>query len=124
MLGTAGKGRGLECARASAELENEIKPDKILINTMSAFVGTQLDEDIKTGAFMPATEKENLEEEREFLSGLELPECYFWAVHPLDSVKIEGVLKDEKKQMLDRLSWSIDHVNESMINRTSRVGTL
>ena len=124
MLGTAGKGRGLECARASAELENEIKPDKILINTMSAFVGTQLDEDIKTGAFMPATEKENLEEEREFLSGLELPECYFWAVHPLDSVKIEGVLKNEKKMMLDRLSWSIDHVNESTINRTSRVGTL
>ena len=96
----------------------------LLINTMSAFVGTQLDEDIKTGAFMPATEKENLEEEREFLSGLELPECYFWAVHLLDSVKIEGVLKDEKKQMLDRLSWSIDHVNESAINRTSRVGTL
>lgn len=124
MLGTAGKGRGLVCARASAALENEIKPDKILINTMSAFVGTQLDEDIKTGAFMPATEKENLEEEREFLSGLELPECYFWAVHPLDSVKIEGVLKDEKKQMLDRLSWSIEHVNESAINRTSRVGTL
>ena len=60
----------------------------------------------------------------EFLSGLELPECYFWAVHPLDSAKIEGVLKDEKKQMLDRLSWSIDHVDESAINRTSRVGTL
>ena len=98
--------------------------DDLYIGVMSAFVGTQLDEDIKTGAFIPATEKENLDEEREFLSGLELPECYFWAVHPLDSVKIEGVLKDEKKQMLDRLSWSIDHVDESAINRTSKVGTL
>jgi hypothetical protein len=28
MLGTAGAGRGLECARASAALENEIKPLK------------------------------------------------------------------------------------------------
>ncbi len=54
MLGTAGKGRALECARASAKLENEIRPKKILINTMSAFVGTQLDEEIKTGAFLPA----------------------------------------------------------------------
>jgi len=124
MLGTAGKGRGLECARASAALENEIKPSKILINTMSAFVGTQLDEDIRTGAFLPASEKENLEEEREFLSGLELPECYFWAVHPLDSVKIEGLLRDEKQQMLDVLAWSIDHVDENAINRTSRIGTL
>ena len=124
MLGTAGKGRGLECARASAALENQIKPHKILVNTMSAFVGTQLDEEIRTGAFLPASEKENLEEEREFLAGLELPECYFWALHPLDSVKIEGLLRDEKQQMLDALAWSIDHVNENAISRTSRVGTL
>ncbi|MBP3730736.1 MAG: hypothetical protein J6I40_04610 [Mailhella sp.] len=62
MLGTAGKGRGLECARASARLENEIKPARILINTMSAFAGTELDGDIKNGAFIPASEKEILEE--------------------------------------------------------------
>ncbi len=124
MLGTAGKGRGLECARASAALENELKPSKILINTMSAFVGTQLDEDIKSGAFIPASEKENLEEEREFLAGLELPDCYFWALHPLDSVKVDGILRDEKQRMLDALAWSIEHVNENVINRTSRVGTL
>lgn len=124
MLGTAGKGRGLECARASAALENEIKPSKILINTMSAFVGTPLDEDIKTGDFIPASEKENLEEEREFLAGLELPDCYFWALHPLDSVKLDGILREEKQQMLDALTSSIETVNESAINRTSRVGTL
>jgi len=124
MLGTAGKGRGVECARASAALENEIKPSKILINTMSAFVGTRLDEDIRTGAFLPASEKENLEEEREFLAGLELPDCYFWALHPLDSVKVDGSLREDKQKMLDALTRSIDHVNESAINRTSRVGTL
>lgn len=124
MLGMAGKGRGLECARTTAALENEIKPDKILINTMSAFVGTQLDEDIRTGAFIPAAEKENLEEERELLAGLELPDCYFWAVHPLDSVKIEGILGDKKQQMLETLSWSIEHVKEDAISRTARVGTL
>jgi radical SAM superfamily enzyme YgiQ (UPF0313 family) len=124
MLGTAGKGRGLECARESAKLENEIRPKKILINTMSAFVGTQLDEEIKTGAFIPASEKENLEEEREFLAVLDLPDCYFWALHPLDSVKIDGILREGKQQMLEALTWSIEHVNESRINRTSRVGTV
>ncbi|MCR5174567.1 MAG: radical SAM protein [Oscillospiraceae bacterium] len=124
MLGTAGKGRGLECARATAALENELKPGKILINTMSAFVGTRLDEDIRTGEFIPASEKENLEEEREFLAGLELPDCYFWALHPLDSVKLDGILREEKGRMLDELTWSIDHVNENAISRTSRTGTL
>ena len=48
MLGTAGKGRGIESAKAAAKLENEIKPAKILLTTMSAFVGTILDEEIKT----------------------------------------------------------------------------
>ena len=88
------------------------------------FVGTQLDEDIKTGAFLPASEKENLEEEREFFAGLELPDCYFWALHPLDSVKLDGILREEKQRMLDALAWNIEHVNETAINRTSRVGTL
>lgn len=124
MLGTAGKGRGLECAKATAALENEIKPSKILINTMSAFVGTKLDEEIRTGAFLPASERENLEEEREFLAGLELPDCYFWALHPLDSVKLDGVLGEKKQQMLDDLSQSLEHVDEKQIRRTSRVGTL
>ena len=124
MLGTAGKGRGLECARASSALENEIKPHKILINTMSAFVGTKLDEDIKAETFISASEKENLEEEREFLAGLELPDCYFWALHPLDSVRIDGILRDDKQRMLDILTKSISYVDENAINRTSRVGTL
>ena len=40
MLRTAGKGRGAENAKAMTALENELRPDKILINTMSASVGT------------------------------------------------------------------------------------
>ena len=42
----------------------------------------------------------------------------------LDSVKLEGVLRECKQQMLDKLSRIIAHVNENAINRTSRVGTL
>ena len=34
----------------------------------------------------------------------EIP-AYFWAVHPLDSVKIEGTLRDNKQQMMDALAW-------------------
>jgi len=124
MLGCTGTGRGLECAQATAALENETKPSKILVNTMSAFVGTRLDEDIRSGAFVPSTEKENLQEERDLLDALDLPECYFWAVHPLDSVKLEGMLGSVKENMIEMLDWSIDHVDEGAIGRVSRVGTL
>ena len=124
MLGAAGEGRGLECARATAQLENDIAPAKILTTTMSAFVGTELDRDIKSGAFVPATEAENLEEEMEFLSDLNLPDCFFWAAHPLDLVKIQGVLGKDRQRMLAALAYGLAHVKEETINRRSRVGAL
>ncbi|MCR5479223.1 MAG: radical SAM protein [Ruminococcus sp.] len=124
MLGTAGKGRGLENAEATAALENEIKPTKILLNTMSAFEGTKLDKDIQDGRFVPATEKEILQEEYAFLQALELPDTYFWAIHPLDSVGVEGVLKNDKDRMLNKLGRAIETVDNSAYNRVSRRGTL
>lgn len=124
MLGTAGKGRGKETALATAELENEIRPTQILVNTMSAFKGTKLDEDIKTGAFAQSSEKENLEEERTLLENLNLPDCYFWSLHPLDSVRIDGVLGKDKDEMLKVLDSAISHADDFAMQRTSRVGTL
>lgn len=124
MLGTAGKGRGLETAKATAALENEIKPTKILLNTMSAFEGTVLDKNIRDGRFIPATEKEILQEEYAFLQALELPDTYFWAIHPLDSVGVEGVLKTDKDRMLTKLGRAIETVDNSAYNRVSRRGTL
>lgn len=114
MLGTGGHGRGEETAMASAELENELKPDMILINTMSAFKGTKLDKDIESGAFIPATEKEILEEERTFLENLNLTSTYFWAAHPLDSVTIQGVIKDDREEMLDTLNVVLTKPNTGL----------
>ena len=124
MLGTAGKGRGAESARAMADLENELRPDKILINTMSAFVGTPLDHDIREGKFTHATEREHLEEERDFLAALNLPDTYFWSLHPLDSVRIDGILREEKEDMLKTLAYAIDHADNFNIKRISRTGNL
>ena len=124
MLGTAGKGRGLEAARAAAALENEIKPSQILVNTMTAFAGTELDDDIAAGRFTPAGEKEILQEEHALLAGLELPECYFWANHPLDSVGIEGTLKSSKTKMLAALERALETIDETAYKRSSQHGRL
>ena len=64
------------------------------------------------------------QQEKAFLAERNLPDCYFWAVHPLDSVKIEGWLRDDQQRMMDALTGSIEHVKEDAIKRTFRVGTL
>ena len=110
--------------KSDADLENELRPDKILINTLSAFVGTRLDRAIKEGKFIQASERENLEEERDFLAALNLPDTYFWSLHPLDSVRIDGILREEKEEMIKTLDDAIDHADYCNIKRISRTGNL
>ncbi|MDA3077774.1 radical SAM protein [Campylobacter sp. JMF_06 NA1] len=124
MLGTAGHGMASESARAMARLENEIKPSKILLNTMSAFKDTRLNEQILNGEFIPASEKEILEEEREFIANLELEGTYFWALHPFDSVRIDGMLNTHKEKMLSKLDFAIKTIGEKNLNRVSISGSL
>ena len=118
MTGTGGKGRGEESAIATAELMNEIKPSMMLLTTMSAFPGTELDADIKAGRFTPAGEKEILTEEKIFLERLNLPSTYFWAAHSLDSVRIAGFIGKSRQAMLDRLQYAIDNIDEELFNKT------
>ena len=120
MTGAAGKGRGEESALATAELMNEIKPSMMLLTTMSAFPGTELDSDIKAGRFTPAGEKEILTEEKIFLERLNLPSTYFWAAHSLDSVRIAGFIGKSRKAMLERLQHAIDNIDEELFSRTFR----
>ncbi len=124
MFGTAGRGRGLECADATARLENETKPGRILATTMTSFADTTLDRDIANGVFQPASERENLEEEKSLVEMLDLPECWFWAAHPLDSVSLSGKLGIDKVKMLAQLDWGLKHVDDWGVDRTSRKGTL
>lgn len=124
MLGAAGKGRGLENARATAKLENEALPHKILMTTLTAYVGTKLNDDIESGAFELADETEILQEEKELISCLDLPGCEFWAAHPLDVVPLTGYLGPDTEEMLDDLDYAIEQIDPSAINRAGRRGSL
>lgn len=118
MLGAAGKGRGIENALASATLLNDIKPTSILINTMTAFEGTALAEDIQRGKFTPAGETEILTEEKILIENLYLPDTYFWAAHSLDSVRIAGNLKSRRQEMIEILDEAIENMDEELFNKT------
>lgn len=118
MLGAAGKGRGVENAIASAALLNDIKPTSILINTMTAFEGTALAEDIQNGAFTPAGETEILTEEKNLIENPDLPDTYFWVAHSMDSVRIAGNLKSRRREMIEILDAAIENMDEELFNKT------
>lgn len=74
MTGVAGAGRGIENARATAALLNELRP--VHICDFSIYVGpvTELGLDEEDGLFERATPLENLLEMRELVSLLHVPE--------------------------------------------------
>ena len=120
MLGVAGKGRGAENAVATAELLNDIKPDKILINTMTAFPDTELAAEVQLGNFTAAGETENLTEEKILVENLDLPDTYFWAAHSMDSVPIAGYLRDGRQQMISTLNHAIANMDDELFSKTFR----
>ena len=74
MTGVAGAGRGIENARATAALINELRP--VHICNFSIYVGpvTELGLDEEDGLFEQAAPLENLLEMRELVSLLDVPE--------------------------------------------------
>ncbi len=104
-LGAAGAGRGAECALATAELLNEISPDKILVDVLTNFPDAKLFDDIKTGKFIPARAKEMLIEEKILLENLNLPESYFWANN---GVALVGYLGESQADFLRKIQRVID----------------
>ena len=118
MPGAAGKGRGIENALANAKLLNEIKPETILLTTISPFKGTKLYEDVENGKFETAGETEILTEEKILLENLNLPETYFWAALSLDSVRIAGKLREKREEMIKILEKAIKNIDDEKFKKT------
>ena len=123
MFGCGGTGNAERAAAANASFENETKPTQTLCTTLTSYAGTKLEEDIQSGAFVPATEKEILQEERLLVEQLDIP-VYFWATHPLDAVRTEGELPQERDLGLQDLDEGMKLIEGADIKRTGRTGTL
>ena len=124
MVGTAGAGCGSECAEATARLLNETRPDKILITFLTAFAGTELDKAIQRGEFKMASDREMLQEERELLARLDLPQTYFWAAHSLNSVSVQDFIGSGRDRMLGILDRGIEKMADRPSMRISLTGSL
>lgn len=109
MTGIAGRGRGLENAEKTAEFFNRTNPQRIINFSLFIHHSAPLYKDVLSGAFTPATELENLQEERRLLELLDCSPLSFDGFHDFISFRVRGDLPADKEKMLQKLDAAIDH---------------
>ncbi|MBI9075810.1 MAG: radical SAM protein [Desulfatibacillum sp.] len=115
MLGAAGKGKGVENARLTAALLNEVRPNLIWLGTLGIFKTVPLYEDVLAGRFSLPTELEVLEEEKELLSRISLDNVILQANHPTNTVPMFGVLPRDREKMISHLNAAIEHYGKESL---------
>ena len=109
MLGVAGIGKGLDNARLTAQFLNQTLPSLVWVGTLAIFEGTALHAEMARGAFIPATELEILEEEKALIDAIKLENVRFYGVHPTNTVRISGLLPQDKPKMMAAIDAGISH---------------
>ena len=109
MTGVAGRGRGTENACALAEFLNRTKPAHVVNFSMFLHKEVPLYQNILDGSFVPASERENLEEER-CLIELLAADILYDGFHDFIEFRVRGRLPKDKEKMLARLEIGRAHV--------------
>lgn len=112
MTGVAGKGRGAENAKALAEFLNQTGPAHVVNFSMFLHKEVPLYQNILDGSFIPASERENLMEERCLLEGLDTDILYD-GFHDFIRFRVRGRLPGDKEKMLARLDGEICRTPET-----------
>ena len=108
MSGVAGKGRGIENAEALAAFLNRTKPEFVVNFSMFISSDTPLYQDIVKGCFHPATELENLKEDRRLVELLATDgtELFYESFHDCIRKRVWGNLaKDREKMIIQLDKW-------------------
>ena len=112
MCGTAGAGRGIENAEATARFLNETGPHRIVNTSLFIHRSAPIFADIESGRFTPATELENMLEERRLLELLAVPVDFYDGLHDYMEVRTKGRLPQDRERMLARLDMEIERKRE------------
>ncbi len=111
LAGLAGAGKGDENAIATAEVFSRAAPKTILIVTLSPARTWLLAEDIAAGRWQPATEVETAWEIRTLIEHLDCKTSIICS-HDSDVVRFNGVLPDQKDNMLALMDALVPKINE------------
>lgn len=107
MLGMAGRGAGARSGRATAEMFNQARPRRITTTGLTIFPGTPLAEMVASGEFVQATEREKIEELREFLDSLVI-DTFYDGIHYLNPLNYRVATGD--KAAKEKVIRDIDEV--------------
>lgn len=109
MTGVAGKGRGIENAKALAEFFNRTRPKHVVNFSMFLHRKLALYREIQAGNFAPADELENLKEERYLIEHLEAQDGIIYdGFHDFLEFRVRGRLPEDREKMLGKLDGVIE----------------
>lgn len=118
LLGMAGAGGARKSAEATANLYSRLAPNRIMIHTMTAFVGTELAGMIAAGEFEPAGELESISELRGFVELFEpRREVYLLGNHYGNAAPTCAWLPRQRVELLRYLDDVLNHADETTLRR-------
>ena len=128
VMGLAGAGRGIENALANAAIVNEAQPQLIIVTALNVWPGTKLQDRVEAGEFAPPTLREIIQEEAAFLRATELEDTFFFGMHELNPVRVNGRLPQDRDFLADELEAGIGrfpaHQLDSQIRQIARENAL
>lgn len=111
LSGLGGKGYGLDHAKKTAAVFNQLHPDRVLIAGLTIFLDTPLMQDVRKGTFVEATEGERVLELTEFLKDLNI-DTLVDATNASIITTIYGRVPERKANMISRLQYIYDTYGE------------
>jgi radical SAM superfamily enzyme YgiQ (UPF0313 family) len=113
MYGIAGKGESADNAVATAEMINQFITNKVITMNLTVFSGTELNNMVKRGEFIPPDGNERLIEIRTLLENLESKKpMIFDTTHPTNIISIKGTLPQDKERLIDEVAKHIKVCNK------------
>ena len=107
MTGIAGKGRSIENAEKTAEFFNRTHPERVINFSLFLHRRAPLYQEIEAGRFVPASERENLEEDRRLIELLETPGLVYDGFHDFLELRVRGTLPQDKEKMLAKIDQKL-----------------
>jgi len=99
----AGRGRCIEHARANAAIVNEANPTLVFVSPLHVDPGSRLEQLVGDGDFEECTLGDYLDEEIEFVRGLDVSDCIFFGLHVSNPVRVSGMLPRDKESIIREL---------------------
>lgn len=116
LMGGAGSERSRENAIANSKLLNEVNPRLIFISNLHVDPGSPLEEEVNRGLFKENTLRQNIEEEIEMLSGLNLNNTYFFGLHTSNVIPVHGMLPEKKDEMIAALKHGLNLIKAEYLD--------